>query len=113
MGCNLTLHVQDNQMVKVTSPADHDITRGNLCIKGRSGSSTSTRSATRPTARERRRSGPLAAGVIATVLRDGERDEVPVEEPLEVRVDGEPLLSPCAHPATTRSWHWDSSTARA
>jgi hypothetical protein len=51
--------------------------------------------------------------VIATVLRDGERDEVPVEEPLEVRVDGEPLLSPCAHPATTRSWHWDSSTARA
>ena len=39
-----------------------------------------------------RRSGPLAAGMIATVLRDGERDEVAVEEPLEIRVDGEPLL---------------------
>ena len=37
MGCKLTLHVQDNQIVKVTSPDDHDITRGNLCIKGRFG----------------------------------------------------------------------------
>ena len=37
VGCNLVLHVQDNQIVKVTSPADHDITRGNLCIKGRFG----------------------------------------------------------------------------
>jgi predicted molibdopterin-dependent oxidoreductase YjgC len=37
VGCNLTLHVQDNQIVKVTSPDDHDITRGNLCIKGRFG----------------------------------------------------------------------------
>ena len=37
VGCNLILHVQDNQIVKVTSPNDHDITRGNLCIKGRFG----------------------------------------------------------------------------
>jgi predicted molibdopterin-dependent oxidoreductase YjgC len=37
VGCNLTLRVQDNQIVKVTSPNDHDITRGNLCIKGRFG----------------------------------------------------------------------------
>jgi predicted molibdopterin-dependent oxidoreductase YjgC len=37
VGCNLTLHVQDNQIVKVTSPDDHDVTRGNLCIKGRFG----------------------------------------------------------------------------
>jgi predicted molibdopterin-dependent oxidoreductase YjgC len=37
VGCNLTLHVQDNRIVKVTSPDDHDITRGNLCIKGRFG----------------------------------------------------------------------------
>ena len=37
VGCNLTLHVQDNEIVKVTSPNDHDITRGNLCIKGRFG----------------------------------------------------------------------------
>src|ERR1700722_10806084 len=27
----------------------------------------------------------------ASVLRDGERDEVAVEEPLEIRVDGQPL----------------------
>ncbi|HUO73380.1 MAG TPA: 2Fe-2S iron-sulfur cluster-binding protein [Solirubrobacteraceae bacterium] len=37
VGCNLTLHVQDNRIVKVTSPADHDVTLGNLCIKGRFG----------------------------------------------------------------------------
>jgi predicted molibdopterin-dependent oxidoreductase YjgC len=37
VGCNLDLHVQDNRIVKVTSPADHDITQGNLCIKGRFG----------------------------------------------------------------------------
>ncbi len=37
VGCNLNLHVQDNQIVKVSSPDDHDITRGNLCIKGRFG----------------------------------------------------------------------------
>jgi predicted molibdopterin-dependent oxidoreductase YjgC len=37
VGCNLTLHVQDDSIVKVTSPDDHDITRGNLCIKGRFG----------------------------------------------------------------------------
>ncbi|MEO5842004.1 MAG: 2Fe-2S iron-sulfur cluster-binding protein [Acidimicrobiales bacterium] len=37
VGCTLTLHVQDNRIVKVTSPHDHDITRGNLCIKGRFG----------------------------------------------------------------------------
>src|SRR5579875_602084 len=37
VGCNLELHVQDNQIVKVTSPLDHDITRGNLCVKGRFG----------------------------------------------------------------------------
>ncbi len=37
VGCNLTLHVQDGEIVKVSSPDDHDITRGNLCIKGRFG----------------------------------------------------------------------------
>jgi predicted molibdopterin-dependent oxidoreductase YjgC len=37
VGCNLTLHVQSNQIVKVTSPLDHDVTRGHLCIKGRFG----------------------------------------------------------------------------
>jgi predicted molibdopterin-dependent oxidoreductase YjgC len=37
VGCNLTLHVQDAQIVNVSSPDDHDVTRGNLCIKGRFG----------------------------------------------------------------------------
>ena len=37
VGCDLELHVQDNAIVKVTSPLDNDITRGHLCIKGRFG----------------------------------------------------------------------------
>ena len=37
VGCNLELHVQDNEIVKVTSPADHEVTSGHLCIKGRFG----------------------------------------------------------------------------
>ena len=37
VGCNLTLHVQDNEIFKVSSPADHSVTHGNLCIKGRFG----------------------------------------------------------------------------
>ena len=37
VGCTLQLHVQDNEIVRVTSPLDHSITRGNLCIKGRFG----------------------------------------------------------------------------
>jgi predicted molibdopterin-dependent oxidoreductase YjgC len=37
VGCNLTLHVQDNEIVNVTSPSDHSVTHGNLCIKGRFG----------------------------------------------------------------------------
>jgi predicted molibdopterin-dependent oxidoreductase YjgC len=37
VGCSLELHVQDNQIVKVTSPFDNDVTNGHLCIKGRFG----------------------------------------------------------------------------
>ena len=37
VGCALELHVQDNRIVKVTSPSDHSVTRGNLCVKGRFG----------------------------------------------------------------------------
>ena len=37
VGCQLSLHVQDNSIVKVTSPGDHSVTHGNLCIKGRFG----------------------------------------------------------------------------
>ena len=37
VGCNLELHVQDERIVKVTSPVDHEVTSGHLCIKGRFG----------------------------------------------------------------------------
>jgi len=37
VGCNLILHEQDGTIVRVTSPLDHTVTHGNLCIKGRFG----------------------------------------------------------------------------
>ena len=37
VGCTLQLRVQDNAIVRVTSPLDHDVTSGHLCIKGRFG----------------------------------------------------------------------------
>jgi len=37
VGCTLTLHVQDNAIVKVTSPLDSTVGEGHLCIKGRFG----------------------------------------------------------------------------
>src|SRR5919204_1436722 len=37
VGCNLELVVQDNEIVRANSPDDHDVTRGNLCVKGRFG----------------------------------------------------------------------------
>jgi NADP-reducing hydrogenase subunit HndD len=37
VGCELEVHVQDNEIVKVTSPVDHSVTGGHLCIKGRFG----------------------------------------------------------------------------
>ena len=37
VGCTLELHTQDNKIVKVTSPADHSVTSGHLCVKGRFG----------------------------------------------------------------------------
>jgi predicted molibdopterin-dependent oxidoreductase YjgC len=37
VGCQLDLHVQDNTIVKVTSPLDNDVTAGHLCVKGRFG----------------------------------------------------------------------------
>ncbi len=37
VGCSLELHVQDNEIVKVTSPLDSSVTDGHLCIKGRFG----------------------------------------------------------------------------
>ena len=37
VGCELEVHVQDNEIVKVTSSWDNDVTSGHLCIKGRFG----------------------------------------------------------------------------
>jgi predicted molibdopterin-dependent oxidoreductase YjgC len=37
VGCTLQLHVQDNTIVKVLSPAGSEVTSGNLCVKGRFG----------------------------------------------------------------------------
>jgi NADP-reducing hydrogenase subunit HndD len=37
VGCMLELRVQDNKIVKVTSPLDHSVTLGHLCVKGRFG----------------------------------------------------------------------------
>jgi len=37
VGCDLTVHAQAGKIVKVTSPLDHSVTSGHLCIKGRFG----------------------------------------------------------------------------
>ncbi len=37
VGCAITLHVQDDRIVKATSPFENPTTRGNLCVKGRFG----------------------------------------------------------------------------
>ena len=37
VGCDLTVHAQDGKIVRVSSPLDHSVTHGNLCIKGRFG----------------------------------------------------------------------------
>jgi predicted molibdopterin-dependent oxidoreductase YjgC len=37
VGCNLESHVQEDRIVKVTFPLDHDVGLGHLCVKGRFG----------------------------------------------------------------------------
>jgi predicted molibdopterin-dependent oxidoreductase YjgC len=37
VGCTLTAVVQDERIVKVTSPFENSVTQGNLCVKGRFG----------------------------------------------------------------------------
>jgi predicted molibdopterin-dependent oxidoreductase YjgC len=37
VGCTLRLHVDNDEIVKATSPLENAITQGNLCIKGRFG----------------------------------------------------------------------------
>jgi formate dehydrogenase alpha subunit len=37
VGCNITLHVKDNQIVKITAVNQSPVNRGRLCVKGRFG----------------------------------------------------------------------------
>lgn len=37
VGCTLTLRTQDERIVRVSSPLDHSVTSGHLCVKGRFG----------------------------------------------------------------------------
>jgi predicted molibdopterin-dependent oxidoreductase YjgC len=37
VGCTLTVHVQDQKIIKVSSPLESEVTHGNLCVKGRFG----------------------------------------------------------------------------
>lgn len=37
VGCTVTLHTQDQRIVKATSPVENGVTNGHLCIKGRFG----------------------------------------------------------------------------
>jgi predicted molibdopterin-dependent oxidoreductase YjgC len=37
VGCVVDLHVQDDKILKVTSPLDSSVTEGHLCVKGRFG----------------------------------------------------------------------------
>jgi predicted molibdopterin-dependent oxidoreductase YjgC len=37
VGCTLTIHVQEERIVKVTSPVESSVTHGQLCVKGRFG----------------------------------------------------------------------------
>jgi predicted molibdopterin-dependent oxidoreductase YjgC len=37
VGCTLSVHVQDERIIKVMSPFDNEVTHGNLCVKGRFG----------------------------------------------------------------------------
>jgi predicted molibdopterin-dependent oxidoreductase YjgC len=55
VGCELELHVQDDRIVKVTSPWDNEVTNGHLCIKGRFGFAfVQARKGEDPAARKRR-----------------------------------------------------------
>lgn len=37
VGCTLSVHVQDDRIVKISSPLENQVTKGNLCVKGRFG----------------------------------------------------------------------------
>ena len=104
VGCNLDLHTQDGQIVSVTSPHDHDVTLGNLCIKGRSVGCRSAAAVATEAVSSRK--------VIRVRGRRNRSTTTYVEEPVEFRLDGPPWPSSCAHPATTPSWPLGSPSPR-
>ena len=59
VGCTLELHVQDGSIVKVTSPLDHSVTSGHLCIKGRFGFEFVQQRAPAPPAQTPEPNGPV------------------------------------------------------
>ena len=67
VGCAVTLHAQDDRIVKVTSPMDSSVTDGHLCIKGRFGFEF-VKNRPRPDARWSRSAGrrPWHGGCAAT-----------------------------------------------
>ena len=82
---HVDLHVQDNRIVKVTSPLDSSVTDGHLCIKGRFGfefvnERPKTRSQWGPRSRAAKRALLATArrATLATTWRDGRPRLVPV-----------------------------------
>ena len=98
-GCNLTLHVQDGEIVTVSSPDDHDITRGTphqgsfrfQHVKARELDPVAE-SLLSLHEHGRAPGEPGTAGAVrVTVVENGEaprRDRVVTEEPFEIRVAG-------------------------
>ena len=67
VGCTLSLHVQDNEIVRVTSPMDSSVTEGHLCIKGRFGFQFVQNRG--PAGRRRTAGRPLVSGPMPTHFR--------------------------------------------
>ncbi len=61
VGCTLTVHTQEEHIVKVSSPLDQEVTRGHLCIKGRFGWQFVERIAAAPPPADERSAGENGA----------------------------------------------------
>jgi molybdopterin-guanine dinucleotide biosynthesis protein A len=96
VGCELELHVQDNEIVKVTSPADHSVTNGHLCVKGRFGFQYVQNRGLGASGASGRRHGSTSlsqtsAGATGIVLAGGRSTRFGSDK-LAALVDGVPLL---------------------
>ena len=81
VGCNLTLHIQDDFIYKVTSPFDSIVNKGNLCVKGRFGYDFiyNPRRITQPLKRKR----PQKAGTRSQAFELSEWQEISWDEALD------------------------------